>query len=119
MEQLIIIGSVVNRTYDFCASGYIVNVDRSHFVDFSLPLFNYQVGNYINKRKQSISYDWLFFIRPFHSTVWFCCLGLFLLICIIQWVLHDYFCIAIESQVCKSLSFLFWAMFMLCQAYYW
>jgi hypothetical protein len=46
-------------------------------------------------------------------------LGLFLLICIIQWVLHDYFCIANESQVCKSLSFLFWAMFMLCQAYYW
>jgi hypothetical protein len=112
-------GSIVNWTYDFSPCGFAINPERSKFVDFSVPLFENRLGNYINNRKKAVAYDWMFFIRPFHQTAWICCLGLLLLICTFQWTLRQHFCISNESQIYKSLAFLFWAMFTLSQAYYW
>ena len=117
--RLIISGSIVNNTFDFSLACFIINQERSHFVDFPLPVMEQHMGNFINKRKMSISFDWMCFVRPFNSLAWISCFGLLFLICIIKWTLHHNLCINEESQIYRSLSFLFWAMFTLCQAYYW
>ena len=69
-------GSIVNRNYDFSLSGFYVNLERSQFIDFTSPLFENRVGNYVNMNKLSHSLDWAFFLRPFNNTSWICSLGM-------------------------------------------
>ena len=68
-------GSIVNRTYDFSVCGFILTFERSLFLDFSSPLFENRVGNYVNMNKLQDSFDWAFFIRPFNNTSWIFSLG--------------------------------------------
>ena len=68
-------GNIVNRNYDFSPSGFFMNLERFQFIDFTSPLFENRVGNYVNRNKLSHSLDWAFFIRPFNNTSWICSLG--------------------------------------------
>ena len=68
-------GSILKRNYNFSPSGFFMNLERFQFIDFTSPLFENRVGNYVNRNKLSHSFDWAFFIRPFNNTSWICSLG--------------------------------------------
>ena len=81
-------GSIVNRTYDFSVCGFIMSFERSKFLDFSSPLFENRIGNYVNMNKLQHSFDWAFFIRPFNNTSWIFSLGKRVNYCSIAMPLH-------------------------------
>ena len=69
------VGSIVNKSFDFSPCGFIMNLERTQFIDFTSPLFENRIGNFVNMNKQSRTSDWAFFIRPFNNTSWIYCLG--------------------------------------------
>jgi hypothetical protein len=112
------LGSIVNKSYDFVMCGYVINYDRNTFVDFSMPLFENRIGNYINTALQTKTFDWMFFTRIFRPSAWLNVVGLFILFRIVDEIFKK--CGVKESSVAnKSMLFLLGTLFLLCQAYYW
>ena len=98
--------------------GYVMNHDRAHFVDFSQPLFENRVGNYVNGDLLPEMFDWFFFARIFRPSAWLNVVGLFAAIAAVKWTFRR-LGVPEDSNKNKLIQFLLWTLFLLCQAYYW